>query len=576
MKKFLGGIASFLHLVGELTLASMKHAARLFRRLTRRIRKGDSRAIWACCAVSLAVVMLVVILVAPGAGAVGADVSANAISETPIPGGADDPFTPAPSLAEGDGLFPLPSPSPDQQEEPAPSPILSPTPSPTLPPTPTPEPELKLKYGMTDPRVSDLQARLMELGYMDSDETTEYFGSMTKTAVLRFQRQHELDQDGIVGQLTWDAIMADGAQKYALMNGTSGEDVKEAQLRLYELGYLASSGQITGYFGDLTEEAVKKLQELNRIRVDGKVGAETFNLLYSDSVTPNYYSYGEESEVVKKYQTKLKNLGYLTTEPDGKYGKDTLAAIRQFQSRNNLVVDGYLGPSTRKALDSSSARPNAISLGDSGAAVTRVQNLLYEYNYLKKSHVTGYFGEITEAAVKQFQKNNRLSVDGDVGKRTMNALTGDNVVKASRPVTSSSGSGGSSSGGSSGSGSTSSGVQKLIEVAKSKLGTRYVTGGKGPNKFDCSGFVYWCLNQVGVKQSYLTSYGWRSIGKYTKITRFEDIRAGDIIVVKGHVAIAISKTQIIDASSSNGKVVQRSFQSNWWKRNFICAWRIFD
>jgi peptidoglycan hydrolase-like protein with peptidoglycan-binding domain len=564
MKKVLGGIASFFRVLLELTRAFSKSASRLFRRLTRRIRKGDSRLIWACGACALALVLLVVILVVPGVTAVESGGSVSGVTPTPTLGAAGGPDP----LHNG-GLLPDPSPTFE----------IEPTPSPTLPPTPTPEPELKLKYGMTDARVAELQARLMELGYMDSDETTEYYGSMTKTAVVRFQRQHGLEQDGIVGQLTWDAIMASNAQHYALMNGTSGDDVKEIQQRLYELGYLSSSGQITGFFGDLTEEAVKKLQELNKIKVDGKVGAETFNLLYSDSVTPNYYSYGEESEVVKKYQQKLKNLGYLTTEPDGKYGKDTLAAIRQFQSRNNLVVDGYLGPSTRRALDSSEARPNAISLGDSGEAVTRVQNLLYEYNYLKKSHVTGYFGEITEAAVKLFQQNNGLTADGDVGKKTMNALTGSKVVKAKKPVTSSSGGGGSSggsSGDSSGSNSTSSGVQKLIEVAKSKLGTKYVTGGKGPGKFDCSGFVYWCLNQIGVKQSYLTSYGWRSIGKYTKITSFDKIRAGDIIVVKGHVAIAISKTQVIDASSSNGKVVQRSFQSNWWKRNFICAWRIFD
>jgi len=559
MKKVLGSIASFFRALPQLAQSGAKRASRRFRRFRRRIQRGGSRAKWALCAGVLAVVLLVVILVAPGAGAAGADAPVTAAA-TSAP---EQTMEPAPTAESG--LLPGLSPSPEPG-----APTPSPAPSPTPEPTPTPEPELRLKYGMTDPRVAELQARLMELGYMDSDETTEYFGTMTKTAVVRFQRQHNLDQDGVVGQLTWDAIMADDAQHYALMNGTSGDDVKEIQQRLYELGYLDSSSQVTGYFGDLTEQAVKKLQELNKIKVDGKVGAETFNLLYSDSVTPNYYSYGEESEAVKKYQKRLKDLGYLTTEPDGKYGKDTLAAIRQFQSRNNLVVDGYLGPSTRRALDSSSARPNAISLGDSGDAVTRVQTLLYEYNYLKKSHITGYFGEITEKAVKLFQKNNGLTADGDVGRKTMNALTGDKVVKAKSPVTS-----GGSSGGSSGSGA-SSGVQKLIEVAKSKLGTKYVTGGKGPSKFDCSGFVYWCLNQVGVKQSYLTSYGWRTVGKYTKITDFSKIRAGDIIVVKGHVAIAVSKTQVIDASSSNGKVVQRSFQSNWWKRNFICAWRIFD
>jgi len=561
MKKVIKSIASFLHLLGELILSFLQSIARFFSRAFGQAKKGNTRAIWAFCAAALAVVMFVVVLVYPGNAAVNAgtdDSPAASASQTggyadqlSSPDSDQDPASAGASDAE-------PSASPDTSSE------TSPTSTPE--PTPTPTPELMLKYGTTDERVAELQSRLMELGYMDSDETTDYFGSMTKTAVYRFQRQHGLEQDGIVGQETWDAIMSDDAQHYAIMNGTYGDDVKEIQQRLYELGYLDSSSEVTGYFGDMTEAAVKKLQELNKITADGKIGSETFNLLYSDSVTPNYYSYGEESDIVKKYQQRLKELGYLTTDPDGKYGNDTLAAIRQFQSRNGLVIDGYLGPSTRRMLDSSDAKANAIALGDSGDSVERVQQLLYKYNYLKKSHVTGYFGEITEAAVKLFQKNNGLSADGDVGKKTMNVLSGSDVVKASSPVTSS----GSSSSGS------SSGVQKLIEVAKSKLGCTYVTGGKGSTTFDCSGFVYWCLNQSGVKQSYLTSYGWRTIGKFTKITDFDSIRAGDIIVVYGHVAIAVSKTQVIDASSSNGKVVQRSFQSSWWKRNFICAWRIFD
>lgn len=95
-----------------------------------------------------------------------------------------------------------------------------------------------------------------------------------------------------------------------------------------------------------------------------------------------------------------------------------------------------------------------------------------------------------------------------------------------------------------------------------------------PNAFDCSGFVYWCLNQVGVRQSYLTSSGWRNVGRYTKITNFNDIQAGDIVVVNGHVGIAAGGGTVIDASSSNGRVVHRSL-SQWWRNNFICAWRIF-
>jgi cell wall-associated NlpC family hydrolase len=72
----------------------------------------------------------------------------------------------------------------------------------------------------------------------------------------------------------------------------------------------------------------------------------------------------------------------------------------------------------------------------------------------------------------------------------------------------------------------------------------------------------------------MTSSGWRSAGRYTKISNFGDIRAGDIVVVNGHVGIAAGGGTVIDASSSNGKVVHRSL-SQWWANNFICAWRIF-
>ena len=52
------------------------------------------------------------------------------------------------------------------------------------------------------------------------------------------------------------------------------------------------------------------------------------------------------------------------------------------------------------------------------------------------------------------------------------------------------------------------------------------------------------------------------------------IQAGDIVVVRGHVGIAAGGGTVIDASSSNGRVVHRSL-SQWWANNFICAWRIF-
>ena len=235
-------------------------------------------------------------------------------------------------------------------------------------------------------------------------------------------------------------------------------------------------------------------------------------------------------------------------------------SVKQFQSRNDQVVDGYLGPATRVALNSSDAVPNGLSLGDSGDNIQRVQNLLSKLGYLKSANVTGYYGEVTENAVKLFQRTNGLSADGTVGIMTMAKLTAGDAKKApAQPKTST---------------SKNNSKSALIAVASSKLGCPYVWGSKGPNSFDCSGFVYWCLNQVGVRQSYMTSSGWRNAGRYTRISSFSSLRAGDIIVVSGHVGIVAGGGTVIDASSGNGKVVHRSL-SSWWANNFICGWRIF-
>ncbi len=453
-------------------------------------------------------------------------------------------------LSPGGDMLPRLNDVPDQKENPIPE---------------------YLRNGVEHPVVASLQQRLMDLGFMDNDEPTQYFGSVTEAAIKTYQRQNGLAQDGIVGAETLESIMSPSAKYYAVSKGVAGDDISRIQTRLYELGYLANAGQVSGNFGDETEIAVKKLQEVNGLNIDGKVGRQTINLLYSEEIKPNLVSYGEKSDIVLACQQRLKELGYLMSVPDGAYGNDTVTAIKQFQARNDLVVDGYLGPSTRVALNSSEAQPNGMTLGEHGDSVTKVQQLLNKYGYLASANVTGYYGEVTENAVKAFQSNNGLSADGSVGQNTLNKLTGSGVKSAG----SSSGTGKGNSGkGGGGTVKGGSGVGGLLSVARSKLGRPYVWGSKGPNSFDCSGFIYWSLNQVGVRQSYLTSSGWRNVGKYTKISSFGSLQAGDIIVVSGHVGIVAGGGKVIDASSSNGKVVERSL-SNWWRNNFICGWRIF-
>lgn len=444
-------------------------------------------------------------------------------------------------------------------------------------PTPTPEPHpsnMVIRNGIEAPVVAEIQARLMELDYMEDDEPTQYFGSITESAVRLFQRQHNLDVDGKVGMETYTLLMSDEATKYTVTIGADGTDVEELQSRLRELGYM---DELTGHFGETTEAAVKKFQELNGLTVDGKVGSKTREALYSADAKANYMKYGEQSDEVKEYQERLKELGYLTTTPDGNYGADTTAAVKRFQELNGLIADGFLGYNTIKTLKSSSAQANALKIGMEGDDVERVQTLLKKLNYT--SAVTGYFGSITEEAVKAFQKRNDLSADGVVGKRTMEVLTSSSAKKASSSSSSSSSSGSSSGSSSSSSSSSSSGsgVEKLISVAESKLGCTYVFGAKGPSTFDCSGFVYYCLNQAGISQGYMTSSAWQSCTKYPKVSSMSDLKRGDIISFEGHVGIYLGGGEMIDASSSSGKVriTSNILSSSYWKSHFVCGFRVF-
>ena len=431
--------------------------------------------------------------------------------------------------------------------------------------------------GISDPTVAIIQQMMMDMGFMESAEPTQYYGSVTTEAVMLFQRQNGLKEDGILGAESLAILFSEDVKRYTAKYGMEGSDITRIQHRLYELGYLDSKNSINGRFDDATDTAVKAFQSANGLSADGLVGQLTIELMYSDEVIANLLSFGDRGNVVLECQNRLKELGYLTTKPDGNYGNDTLAAVKLFQSRNNLVVDGYLGPTTREVLDSASAVPNGLCIGDEGDTVKRVQQLLIKYDYMSTGSDTGYFGEVTDKAVKAFQKKNGLSVDGNVGAKTMAKLTGNSVIKANE--TSGGNGGGGNGGGGTGKVDTgearSGSVAELLKVALTKLGCKYVWGAKGPNSFDCSGFVYWCLNQVGVKQSYITSYGWRTVGKYKKITNYSSLKAGDIIVVTGHVGIIGENGTVIDASSSQGKIVHRKL-SSWWSARFICGWRIFE
>ncbi len=432
-------------------------------------------------------------------------------------------------------------------------------------PTVTVEPE--------ESEVARVQERLTELSFMDDDEPMTVFNAVIKEAIQKFQQKHDLEQTGELDEATKAKLFSSEAQKYMITIGDQGNDVNEVQMRLNELGYLKV---VTDYYGTDTQAAVKRFQERNGLAVDGAVGDITKEMLYSESAKADAISMGTSGDDVLKLQNRLKELGYLTSTPDGKYGKDTVNAVKAFQQKTGLIADGHVGPATSTAIFSKEAQANAVVLGDNGTSVVNVQKQLISLKYMS-GKADGYFGSGTEKAVKEFQKNNKLTADGKVGAMTMNVLLSKNAKSAAK-------SSGTSSGNSKKESSADSGgtlkepdegrVSALLSTAQSLLGTPYVKAGKSPAGFDCSGFVYWCLNSVGVPQGYMTSGSWAKTKKYPKIGSLSKARAGDILVFRGHVGIALGGGQMIDASSGSGQVRITNLNTPYWKRTYLRGFRV--
>lgn len=138
-----------------------------------------------------------------------------------------------------------------------------------------------IRLGHDGPPVSDLQRRLVRLGNQRL-EVDGVFGPHTLEAVRRFQREHGLTADGIVGPETWRRLVEAGWSLgdrllYQRRLMLRGEDVRELQQRLSQLGF--DAGPEDGIFGPLVRAAVEEFQRNVGIEVDGVAGPGTIAAL---------------------------------------------------------------------------------------------------------------------------------------------------------------------------------------------------------------------------------------------------------------------------------------------------------
>lgn len=343
-------------------------------------------------------------------------------------------------------------------------------------------------------------------------------GPSTYDSVVEFQRKYGLAADGMVGPATREILFgtaSDGPDALPLKLGMSGGLVVNLQ---YGLRIAVINCELTGRFDDQTLTSVKKFQSRNGLDADGIVGTKTWEKM---------------RELVKKYQIALINLKYEMIATDGVADHNLYKAILVFQKANGLDANGMCGTQTQTLLfggvvTGSGTTSKTLKKGSSGDLVRYLQYMMNTLGY--SVTIDGIFGSGLETAVKQFQTKKGLDADGIVGLGTWKELFNDYEV----PV-----------------GGT--GLEKMLNIAKYErdIGFKEYNGNNinpygiwyGRDGYWCAMFVSFCARKAGISESLIPQYHYTPTGAnwYSKRGRYHK-RASGYIPKKGDVVFFFGET----------------------------------
>ena len=125
-------------------------------------------------------------------------------------------------------------------------------------------------------------------------------------------------------------------------------------------------------------------------------GAIVLSSYHSNKSIEALSKYGSSGREVRQIQEKLKRWGYYTGSVDGVYGSKTVAAVKSFQRKNGLTVDGVAGPKTLSAMGINSS--NSSKGSSSSSNNTNDVNLLSRLIY-GEARGEPYTGQVAVGAV---------------------------------------------------------------------------------------------------------------------------------------------------------------------------------
>ncbi len=126
-------------------------------------------------------------------------------------------------------------------------------------------------------------------------------------------------------------------------------------------------------------------------------------------------------------------------------------------------------------------------------------------------------------------------------------------------------------------------VEQIVELAKQQLGDPYVYAAHGPDRFDCSGLIYYCYLEVAGIKLARTAYTQGYDESYPKISDPADLKKGDLVFfntnskdsdLSDHSGIYIGGGKVIHASSSAAKVITSDLSSGYYAETFSWGRRV--
>jgi peptidoglycan hydrolase-like protein with peptidoglycan-binding domain len=128
---------------------------------------------------------------------------------------------------------------------------------------------------------------------------------------------------------------------------------------------------------------------------------------------------GPDVRRLQRLLVEIKDLSY--DQINGHFGASTETAVKDFQQSQSLAVDGIVGPQTWSKLPADPQTP-LLSEGATGSAVSALQTALKKYAAQNPAAdpgpIDGAFGHRTKAAVRAYQEDRGVPVDGVVGDLT--------------------------------------------------------------------------------------------------------------------------------------------------------------